>query len=455
MTLRAKVFLLGGGLLLASLAVSWLADESAWVVLASGIAGLVLLWAGGGVITRALVGHLENLAAHVGQLARGSAPQKPPVHRVPPDLRDLEGAVEEMADEVGARISELERERDEIQGLVDSIAEGVMALTPDARVLRMNRAAAEFLNLSPPTLFAPVGALVRHPELRDYLEDSVLNTLPPREILVGERSLLVSTHLLQGGGSVVTFLDVTGLRRMEQVRRDFVANASHELKTPLTAIRGFAETLLEGDPPAHLRREFLASIRNNTVRLQNLLDNLLDLSRLDSGGWTATEEEVNVSEVAVEAWDQVIGERPRSKIDFGVEGDTVALADRQALHQIFRNLFDNSLRYTPDGGRIGVRIAGRGPEVLVAVTDTGVGIPSEALPRIFERFYRADSGRDRKEGGTGLGLAIVRHLIQSMKGEVRAESQLGVGTTVRFNLPRVDGAAPWARSGTHGSSSGI
>ncbi|MSR21976.1 MAG: hypothetical protein EXR92_00210 [Gemmatimonadetes bacterium] len=440
MTLSGKFFLVGGGLLLSALVALGLLGQTVSLLVLLGAGGLVLLWALAGALERDLRGHVRRLAAHVRDLARGDVSRHPPPPPYPPELADLEGSLRDLADDVGARVSELERERDELESLIDAIAEGVMALTPDARVLRMNRVAADLLDLSLPALFAPVGALVRHPDLRDYLEDSVLTELAPRELILGERNLLVSTHLLEGGGSVVTFLDVTGLRRMEHVRRDFVANASHELKTPLTTIRGFAETLLEGDPPEQLRREFLASIRNNTLRLQNLVDNLLDLSRLESGGWTAQEEEVDVSGVAIEAWEQVIGDRPHPQVGFDVEGEALALADPQALHQIFRNLFDNSLRYTTDGGRIRVRITDRRPHVQVAVTDTGAGIPSSALPRIFERFYRADPGRDRKEGGTGLGLAIVRHLVQSMKGEVGAESQLGSGTTIRFTLPGADGA---------------
>jgi signal transduction histidine kinase len=245
--------------------------------------------------------------------------------------------------------------------------------------------------------------------------------------------------LLPDGGSVVTILDVTKLRRMEEIRRDFVANASHELKTPLTAVRGFAETLLQGETPEELRRQFLDKILNNTLRMQYLVDDLLDLSRVESGTWIFAENEVDVARVAREVWDHLGPEQQPEDVEFGIEGDVLALGDEQALHLIFRNLFDNALRYTPKGGRIRVRVAYSGPAVQVSVEDSGSGIASSALPRIFERFYRADSGRDRETGGTGLGLAIVRHLVQSMGGKVSAESELGRGATIRFSLPRVTG----------------
>jgi two-component system phosphate regulon sensor histidine kinase PhoR len=219
------------------------------------------------------------------------------------------------------------------------------------------------------------------------------------------------------------------------VRRDFVANVSHELKTPLTSIRGFAETLLEDDPPEPLRRQFLENVRRNTLRLQRLVDDLLDLSRLEAGRWDLQAEPVDVAAAAREAW-QAVEPHARGKgVSFGVAGAGVAAADDQALAQVFQNLFDNALRYTPEGGSVGVEIHTDQGLVHVAVSDTGSGIPARSLPRIFERFYRVDPARSREEGGTGLGLAIVRHLVQGMGGEATAESELGRGTVIRFTLP--------------------
>jgi len=387
---------------------------------------------------RRSIGRLEVASARAGS---GELDGFPAPEELAPEFAGLGSTLQRMGEEVRDRMRELLRERDELLTLVDAIAEGVVALTDDARVLRMNRAAVELLEVPRPAPFAPIGTLIRHPHLRDHLEESVVLPLPPREFQVGDRHLLIAAHLLEEGGSVVTFLDVTDLRRMEKIRRDFVANASHEMKTPLTAMRGFAETLLDGDPPEALRREFLGSIRTNSVRLQNLVDDLLDLSRLEAGAWPVQEEEVELADSAFEVWEELMQGREgrgASAPDFQVHGDAVALADAQALHLVFRNLLDNALRFTPDDGSVQVQISPRGPEVEVAVTDSGAGIPSTALPRIFERFYRVDPGRDRAAGGTGLGLAIVRHLVHSMGGEVSAESQLGEGTTIRFTLPRVE-----------------
>jgi signal transduction histidine kinase len=246
---------------------------------------------------------------------------------------------------------------------------------------------------------------------------------------------VVSARSVDGGGAVLTFLDVTEVRRLETVRRDFVANVSHELKTPLTSVRGFAETLLEDDPPEDLRRTFLSSIRANTLRLQHLVDDLLDLSRLESGGWIAKEGEVELGRAIRELWDGFEETASAGGLEFSLEGDATVSADLQGVVQVFRNLLANAIRYTPDGGSIAVKITVEGPATKVEVRDTGIGIPASALPRVFERFFRVDPARARAEGGTGLGLAIVRHLVRAMGGKVWAESEPGKGTSFFVTLP--------------------
>lgn len=412
-----------------------------WVLLPLGLCGFLLIWLGGRFIEASSANQIRDLSGRVRRMAEGEFQNLPSRSNHPEDLEELAAALRAMAEQVAGSMEELERERDEARRILDSIAEGVMALTSDARVLRMNAPATELLDAPRAPAFPPIGALVRHPQLREYLEASVVRALAPQEFRIGERHLLISSHLLPDGGSVVTMLEVTKLRQIEEIRRDFVANASHELRTPLTAVRGFAETLLQGETPEELRRQFLDKILNNTLRMQYLVDDLLDLSRVESGTWILAENEIDVATLAREVWDHLGTEQGPEDVEFSVEGEVLALGDEQALHLIFRNLFDNALRYTPKGGRIWVRVAGSGPAAQVSVEDSGSGIPSSALPRIFERFYRADSGRDRETGGTGLGLAIVRHLVESMGGEVSVESELGRGATIRFSLPRVTGGA--------------
>ena len=396
------------------------------------LALLVAYW-----LSRLLARPLVLLAERARILASGDFSVRAPRVRGIAELADLAHTVNRLTEQLQTRLTEMRRDRDEMGALIDTMAEGVVALTDDARVLRANRAAHVLLEL-PPDMppFAPVGTLVRHEELRELMEESVVHPLQTREIQVRDRVLLVASRRLDLGGAVTTFLDVTETRRLERVRRDFVANASHELKTPLTSIRGFAETLLEGDPPPPLKEQFLRAIRDNTLRLQRLVEDLLDLSRLESGGWSAAREEVSVAEVAEEAWIQYEERAEERGVEFEVEGDVVALADARGLVQIFRNLMENSLRHTEEGGHLYLVITTPAPGIAeVAFADDGEGIPSRALPRIFERFYRADSSRARDIGGTGLGLAIVRHLVEAMGGEVWAESELGKGTTIRFTLP--------------------
>jgi signal transduction histidine kinase len=387
-------------------------------------------------LSRAVLRPLQAVQRRARGLAAGNFSRRIPRSFKIKELDELAGTVNRLSEELQGRYRSLEGERDEMQALIDWMGEAVIALTDDGKVLRTNRAAIELLDFPEPVPFAPVGTLIRQPALRALLETAVVRPYAAHEIALGDRNLIVSARKVEGGGAVVTFLDVTEIRRLEMVRRDFVANASHELKTPLTAMRGFAETLLEDDPPENLRRDFLGSIRSNTLRLQNLVDDLLDLSRLESGGWVAREEIVDLREVVEELWSGFRTKLSERDLSFSVDGNALVLADEQGVVQVIRNLVDNAIQYTPDGGTISVRIWEEGPLGRIEVRDTGIGIPTAALPRIFERFFRVDPARSRAEGGTGLGLAIVRHLVEAMHGEVWAESELGQGTSIFVTLLR-------------------
>lgn len=404
-----------------------------------GLGTLMLALVGAYLLSKAFTRPLVALADRAGRLAQGDFTSKVPLGRVA-ELHDLARAFNRLTEELQTRLSELSRERDEMQTLIDCMAEGVIALTEDARIFRINRAARALLALGEVPAFAPVSSVVRDDALRSALERSVSVNGQSSELEIGGQHVLLASRALDSGGAVTTLLDITEVRHLEQVRRDFVANASHELKTPLTAIRGFAETLTEAEPPEHLRRQFLESIRVNTLRLQRLVDDLLDLSRLESGGWAAAREEVVVSEAVEEALELV--EFPQeSERSFQVQGDALVLGDHAGLVQIFRNLIENAIRHTRSDGSIRVEIQADEPARVarIAVVDDGEGIPLKSLPRIFERFYRADSSRARDVGGTGLGLAIVKHLVSSMEGEVEAESTLGRGTSILLSLPLAEG----------------
>jgi signal transduction histidine kinase len=236
---------------------------------------------------------------------------------------------------------------------------------------------------------------------------------------------------------VLTLFDATALRKLETVRRDFVVNVSHELRTPLTLVSGFAETLVEQHAPGTQEHHFAEVIRANAMRMQRIVDDLLDLSRIESGGWIPTPHDVLVAPVAREVLEALRPGAAERGVALAVElsESLHAHADPTALRQVLGNLVSNAVRHTPAGR---VTVFGRtGPDgaTTIGVRDTGIGIPAEHLPRIFERFYRADPGRSRESGGTGLGLAIVKHLVEAHGGLVQAESAPGQGTTVSAVFP--------------------
>jgi signal transduction histidine kinase len=375
------------------------------------------------------------------------------------EVQAAAGAIDLLATELEKRCDALAFERDELALLLNSVSEGILQVDAEGRIVHANPAARTLLGLRGTGGRQPVAALVRNAELREVIERAADGAnVPACEVTLDDRRLLVAARPLGGVqlgegeslvGAVVAFTDLTEIRRLEGVRRDFVANVSHELKTPLTSIRGYVETLLSDELPLDMQRQFLEVIQKNAERLHGIVDDLLDLSRLESGGWRPEIQRVDALEVVQDVWNGLRDRVGRKSIEFAPLGEPVAvLADPAGLRQVLSNLLDNAIRYTPSGGRITARVAriSEGPDtpasngaapgwVMLEIRDTGSGIPRDALHRIFERFYRVDPARSRAEGGTGLGLSIVRHLVESMGGDVAAESELGKGTTLRVRLP--------------------
>ena len=347
--------------------------------------------------------------------------------------------------DVRARLAESEQYR--VLGMFESITEGIVQVTRDARFVHVNSAARKLLNLPVNAEGNSVASIIRQSDLRSILERAARGEdVPAMEVILEGRQLLVSPQRReetrrQPDSVVISIVNLTELRRLETVRRDFVANVSHELKTPLTSIRGYAETLLADDVPREMQLQFIEVIQRNAGHLQRTVDELLDLSRYQSGGWQPELESVDIAEIAREVWTTCEPRAAKKQIAFRTAGDaTSVLADREGLRHVVSNLLDNAIRYTPEGGSIlmSVHPAATGARkgyVEIHVQDNGIGIPSDALPRIFERFYRVDPARSRELGGTGLGLAIVKHLVERMSGEVLAESELGKGTTIKVRLP--------------------
>ena len=398
---------------------------------ALGIAA-VLAW----ILSRAIAANLMDLAEAARAIAAGQPPVLPD-SRIP-EIAEHAQALHAMHQQLVQRFTDLQREREETHTVIEAMADGLLATDAAGNVATVNSAARRLLSRRHPEPLPPVTELFHDKRARELVRAALDGReLDQHELDLEGRALLVTSRPLPNGGALLMFRDVTALRRLEAVRRDFVANVSHELKTPLTSIAGYAETLATERDETQTRK-FADTILSNARRMQRLVDDLLDLSRIESGGWQPVRRVVDVAELAEEAWSP-FGDRAREHgVNFVVAvvpkaGTTVADAD--ALRQIFTNLFDNALRHTPAGGSITVQ-GGAAPDgVMIAVVDTGSGIAPQHLPRIFERFYRADASRSRAQGGTGLGLAIVKHLVEAHGGRVTAESTLGRGTTIRMFFP--------------------
>jgi two-component system, OmpR family, phosphate regulon sensor histidine kinase PhoR len=411
-----------------------------WAVAFAGAVAIglaaVLAWVGSRHFARPLV----ELTAAAQAIAEERTPQFPD-SRVP-EIAQHARALHAMHGQLVARFSDLRAQREESAALVEAMADGVIATDARGAILTCNAAARRLLRLDPTNPPPPLAELFHEKEARTLVDDVLLGReVGQRELRLADRSVVVTGRPLPEGGTLLVLRDMSELRHLETVRRDFVANVSHELKTPLTAITGYAETLVAEATPESQTEKFAATILAHAHRMQRLVEDLLDLSRIESGGWRPRPVPLDVATAARDAW-APFAERARdAKVEFTVSVAAEVerlVADPDALRQIITNLYDNALRHMPRGGRVAVTVEaapGTNGAVSVAVADNGSGIPAEHLPRIFERFYRVDPGRSREQGGTGLGLAIVKHLVEAHGGKVAAESVLSRGTTIRLVFP--------------------
>ncbi len=395
-------------------------------------AGLLMLVAAGLVawlLARVLARPLLLITDAAHDIAAGRAAEFPDVHV--PELAHHVDSLRTMHHELERRFDDLRGEREESRTLLEALSDGVVAADERGAIVSANAAARRLLAYGSTQALPPLGELFHDRPHRTLMREVLAGgVVERRELDLGDRTVVVSARPLAEGGTLLLLSDVTDLRRLETIRRDFVANVSHELKTPLTAIAGYAETLAAESSESQAAG-FAQTIVENAHRMQRLVDDLLDLSRIESGAWEPEPQTVDVETAAREAWAQFAERAASRKIVLETATNASSVhSDPEALRQVFTNLLDNALRHTPSGGRIRVTAQRVGDDTVVRVTDTGTGIPADHLPRIFERFYRVDPSRSRQEGGTGLGLAIVKHLVEAHGGRVEAESELGRGTTI-------------------------
>lgn len=379
------------------------------------------------------------------------------------EISALAHAMNETAAKLEQSFSSLTDERTRTAAILESMIEGVAVISRDERAIYYNRAFAQILDVEPrgATVQAPLGALASGRPLVETVRQSELLTAVRQVLKSGQRAEIevtvgtlrqrtfsatiapvrASLDAQVSPGAVLVLHDISDLRRLERVRRDFVANVSHEFKTPLTAIQGFAETLLGGalDDAEH-RTRFVEIIRDHSVRLARLTDDLLKLSQIEAGRLELELRPVEIAELA-DACAETLKFRAGKKnheIEVRCDEDLpLVMADASRLREVLINLMENAVQYTPPGGHIEVRAEQQNGMVDVTVADNGIGIPQADQERIFERFYRVDTARSREAGGTGLGLSIARHIVEAHGGDIWVESAVGQGSRFHFSVPVV------------------
>ena len=408
---------------------------------AAGLVGLAAALFISGLASHFASRALRDLTSHAQKIARGEQGRRMAVW--PEDeIGGIAGSFNQLADHLERVVSTLGHERDQVATILESMNEAVLALDRNQRITLINGAAIGLLG----TISQPLGTtLVQsadNPGLRSLVAKSCAGEAVREELTLGDRRLLArATPLLGQGGSVVVMHDITDVRRLETIRRDFVANVSHELRTPVSVIRANAETLLDGaldDPQA--ARPFVEALLRNAERLGRIIADLLDISRVEAGQLQLRTQPVALSAAARRAAEALLptAETKKIAVHVRIDENVTVLGDMQALDQVLLNLLDNAVKYTPEGGHVQVGASVRGDQVRIEVADDGPGLEPHQRKRVFERFYRVDPGRSRDMGGTGLGLSIVKHLCETMGGKVGVDPGSERGSVFWFVLPRAD-----------------
>jgi two-component system phosphate regulon sensor histidine kinase PhoR len=370
------------------------------------------------------------------------------------ELDELTRAFTATAARLAETIRVLSDERNREATILGSMIEGVAVISAKERVLYSNRAFSQILGLEGQAVEdRPLIEVVRHIGLLAVIKQALeAEKQESSEIVVGtvrQRSFAVTATPVRAGGAsgaVLVLHEISELRRLERVRQDFVANVSHEFRTPLTAIQGFAETLLSGalDDPEN-RRRFVEIIRDHATRLARLTEDLLELARIEAGQLKLEFQPVSIEQLVascVETASVKAGPKQLNLSSAVPDNLPEVRGDTNRLQEVLQNLLDNAVQYTPPGGKITVEAAHSGDQIIITVADTGIGIPQAEQSRIFERFYRVDAARSREAGGTGLGLSIARHIVEVHGGHIWVESTVGAGSRFHFSIPTT--AAPAA-----------
>lgn len=427
-----------------------------------GIAGLIIALLAGGVslfVSGRITQPLVELKEGAERFARGEFHRKLPVTDSE-EIGALAEAMNNMAVELDDRIKTILEQRNEQEAVLTSMVEGVLAVDSEERLMEFNEAAAGLLNLDPDhAVGQSIQEAIRNPRLQQLIAEIFRSQEPVEgEIVVNdpkERFLLVNGTILRDSnrrqiGAVVVLNDVTRLRRLESVRQEFVANVSHELKTPITSIKGYVETILDGNMGSDDQQRFLEIIKRQADRLNEIIDDLLQLSRIeqDVDARRIQFEPHPIADLLADAAQacSVAARERQIEISIHADANLTGRINRPLLEQAVVNLISNAIKYSDPGATVSVAGEMIDGELVITVTDTGRGIEAVHLPRLFERFYRVDKARTRTMGGTGLGLSIVKHIMRAHGGRVEVESAFGKGSTFRLCLSRNPDHGPSGRT---------
>ncbi|MBE9912448.1 cell wall metabolism sensor histidine kinase WalK [Paenibacillus donghaensis] len=427
--------------------------RNGWTLMAGGLAILFVVAAIVSYrVAAGLTSPIEKITKVAGRISRLDYDARVDMQRKD-EIGELAKAINGMADSLQNQLKTIRDNEDLLQSVLDNMTSGILLVAADGRIALINPAAEEMLNVRSGELQGrSFNELKQYYELTKLIKDGITE----REIIHEERSVYrpEETILRLDGvptlgedqsfkGMLFLLQDVTAIRRLENMRSEFVANVSHELKTPVAAVKGFSETLLGGGvKDEETARSFLKIIYDESERLNRLISDILDLSKIESKRSPMDYAPIHLDYFCASIMDTIatVAQKKRITLHSDIPEELFVEADEDKLRQILINLLSNAVSYTPDGGKVELSVRDRQDEeglekIIFKVSDTGIGIPKKDQPRIFERFYRVDKARSRSSGGTGLGLSIVKHLVELHHGEISVESELGIGTTFTVELP--------------------
>ena len=418
-------------------------------MVAAGLVAILLVTVLSWWLARRISRPLERMSEGAARFARGDLEHRLRIEGSQ-EIATLAEAMNEMASQLDERIATIVRQRDEQDAILDSMVEGVLALDSEGNILGMNPACSRMFHLDPAVVRGrAVHEVLRKADLLAFVDEAISTSTPlhrdvvirdPQQRYFTARGNALFDRRQRRIGVLIVLDDVTRVRQLENVRRDFVANASHELRTPVTSIKGFVETLLDGALDDRQSAErFLHIILNQTNRLDALVNDILTLAKIEKEAEVQTAELspgrlADVLNAVVEAMQPQAAVKQIRLVREG-EADLEARINARLLEQAVTNLVDNALKYSPSGSTVRIRVRRQMDGVVIEVIDQGPGIEAKHFPRLFERFYRVDKARSDRLGGTGLGLAIVKHIAALHGGSVSVESRLGEGSTFRIHLP--------------------